>query len=711
MITSAGGDFSNVTLVLPSKRPYAFFRKEFSTRFKTPHLLPEFTTMHEWMQAACAYRIIGKDESVLMFYQYYKETERESAQPFDKFYSWATGVLNDFNETDKYLVNPQQLFVNLQHIKDIENWSFDTEQLSAGQEEFKSLWDKLPQYYTGYKEFLISKGLCTDGFAYRYMADHVQEYASGTLKNQKLFFVGLNALSRSEEKAVFTLANADRAVVYVEGHKGYIQHEVHEAGLFIRRYKTMGVKNMIIHETPVEGEKQVLIHECPGTVSQVLAAADLIRKIKAENRSEKVAVVLCDESLLIPFLQEMDKGAYNVTMGWPLIHATWFRYLVALTAWPDQLSVKKGVKRIALDYVKQLMGHPLSASVFNFSDKAKEEVKNHASFYVAETELNNWFGKDELLHNYLLADKTVAGKNLFNFFGELITRHLKKTEGRGNSGMDREVLQHLLKVIEKLNSLPRINDLAASNRLMRQLFISSCRNQPLAFLGEPLEGIQVMGMLESRCLSFDEVIIVSANEGILPGQSFSSGMIPYDLRFGHGLPGIREKEAVFAYYFYRLIQNSKTAHVLYASGGEALNRLEKSRYILQLESEGTQLFPSIKISTQTTSIKTTVTEYAFSVIKNSAASVNKIKEWMAAGVSVSALQRFLRCPKDFYYRYIAGLQELDSPEEWADDAAFGTLVHDTLYHMYLPLCGQKLEPKKLMGELARIDTYLAQALE
>lgn len=696
VIESHGNAMHEVTIVVPAKRSIRFFSNSFIgefTRQKRASLLPEIITLTDLFDRLSPLSKLTQVELIFHFYEVYCKLE-SNPETFEQFFTWAPALLGDFNEIDNYLIDPKLLYNDLRNIKEqeiiIEGWSFERSQLSKGQTDLNEFWIKLPRYYKELKEYLIEHSIGYSGLINRLIATEPEKVFADH-QDRVYVFAGFNALTKCEIEVLNYLVDHKKARVYFDADNYYVNNELHEAGLFLRNYKnTFNSPVQLIDANSIaKNKKSITYYESNGESLQCEEVVKILSAMPAGDY-ERTAIVLCNEQLLPVLINSLPQSLLrvNVTMGWPLKFTKandFFNSLIDLN-----IAFSRNKNFLQNELVVQFV-----AATNSFLN-TKVVVESAISL---RSELIALFENTDV-HSILVS----SSRSVINFIHSVIhyidvTLELNKTQQ-----IDSEILAHYKEVFNKLLLLPGFEEHIHSWYLFKQLFNKFTRNYPLAFVGEPLAGIQVMGMLETRALDFDNVFILSANEGYLPAQNVYAGYIPYDLRAHFKLPGKTEQDAVFAYYFYRLLQRGKNIHVFYNAQNELLQQAERSRYLLQIEKELNDINPLIEMRSVTVDAQLDRIADHFHVRK-SAYYFDKLGQLMESGFSATMLLTYCKCPLDFYHKYILGFKQ---PKELfqLDDSGIGNMVHYFFNHIFSKIVGQKITSDFFSVELNNANATL-----
>ncbi|MFC6861393.1 PD-(D/E)XK nuclease family protein [Zunongwangia atlantica] len=695
---------SDLVFVLPSKRAGAFLLNELSQLTSTTIFAPKIYSIEEFTEEVSGLKSIDNTTTLFEFYEVYQKlTEKEELESFETFLAWAQSLIHDFNEIDRYLIDAEKFFDYLADIQDINHWSRQnrTELI----ENYLKFWNQLPQYYSVLKENLFENEQGYQGLIYRSAASKIADYAEKK-SAQKHIFLGFNALNSAEQVIFQELLQKDLATVFWDIDNVFLKDYHHEASLFIREY----LKDWPFYqENPLNPgieeyreEKDIAITGIPKNIGQAKYLAELLAD-KSEAELEKTAIVLGDESLLLPILNSLPPNVrdLNITMGFPLKNAP----VTSLFNSLFDLHSKSGSSYYYKNVIA-IINHPSLHQILKpYASAFIQKINKENTVYLKFDDIEANF-PEELKEFIGWCFKSwensakIAIKNFQNIVFS-IKNNLKEAQA---GKLQLEFLYHFHKLFNQLQTLnhtyPHINSLTA----LRNFYNEIMSTQSLDFQGRPFKGLQLMGMLESRALDFENVIITSVNEGTLPSGKSNNSFIPYDLKKSYNLPTYREKDAVYTYHFYRLLQRAKKVTLLYNTESGGLNSGEKSRFLTQLEIEK-QTKHNLNINTVSPKVPKVSNE--LKVIEKTPAMIEKLKSLANYGFSPSALTSYIRNPLDFYYQYVLGVKEEEEVEETVAYNTLGTVIHDSLEEFYQPLEGQILTEAHILDFRKRIGQEVA----
>ena len=595
-------DILSTCVVFPNKRARLYFSKYIGELTVKPVWAPRYFTISELME-----KVSGSfyaDRLTLLFElfdAYIKVTG--SGESFDTFYPYSETLLADFDEIDKYLVNAHDLFRNLSDLKSLDGrfnylnddqlafirrfWStFDPERPSEGQSGFVSLWESLSGIYDEFKDRLKGKNLAYEGMAYRNAVENLDTQQSD-FGAGKYLIVGFNALNTCEEKLFRYLKNNNQAEFYWDYDSWYTNNEIHEAGYFIRRnLKNFPQTVSFDHDNLTRSPKNVMFIPVASNSRQTAVLPQVLERmaIREPEAIENTALVLADEGLLIPALYAIPGfiKEVNVTMGYPLAGSAVFSLIDSLYSLNrNSRKGNDGKPRWHFTDVLAVISNPMLKKLYGSRVEAlKEAALNRHMMYVGPDDIIQDQREDFVFNNALHEDTC---SYLVDVFTGIIRLQASGEEKAGMADpLQVELLFQVYTFLIRLQDVLKGRDIFPGTELIFRLIRNMMRKMHVPFSGEPLAGMQILGLLETRTLDFDNVILLSANEGVLPKPADKPSFIPYSLRAGFGLPTPEHHDAIYAYYFYRLIQRATNIALVYDSSSGGMRTGERSRFLHQL---------------------------------------------------------------------------------------------------------------------------------
>lgn len=723
-------NISDLCFVFPNRRSMVFFRKWLSETAKNDpqskvFTMPELLTMNDFFYKVSGAAVTDRVSLLLELYDCYKALNPK-AESLDDFIFWGDVILGDFDDTDKYLASPKQLFTNVADFKEIQD---DYAYLSETQEEairnfishfrkggkltvnigsespdvkerFLMIWNLLYPLYTSFNSALTEKGKAYEGMVYRSFVERLKtESARDILKaafprSDKFVFVGLNALNECEKAVMRKMRDASLAEFCWDYSSEMIQDPMNRASMFMSSNvvefsqafsidpgKASGGSFVNAGVTEPENGPKIHVMSVPSSVGQTKQIPSLLAPVAEQKKAGQAdwsdtAIVLPDESLLIPVLNTLplEIGTVNVTMGYPMSGSDIYSLMNNISAL--QLHVRKQKDGWAF-YHKQVWSIFSSGIIASMMDgKARQrvkEIKTAAKYYIPQSDFAG-IELFELIFRPVVTDAKATSAEQIKAFAQYQLDVLSALGAKMTrmSGMELEVhfaKQYYLSVNRLKSQVLSILPMTYT-RLLQSLI----GGISVPFNGEPLKGLQIMGPLETRALDFKNLIVFSCNEGTFPHRSVSSSFIPPELRKGFGLPTYENQDAVWAYYFFRMIQRAENVWLLYDSRTEGLKSGEESRYIKQLEYQ--YKYPLMDRSVVGYDLKIPEGE---DVIEKTDEDVEIMKKMT---FSASSIEKYLSCPAKFYYTYVKRLKVETEVSESLDNSMLGTVFHDTMLALY-----------------------------
>ena len=722
------GNLAHTAVVFPNKRAGLFFNEYLAQESDSPIWSPAYVSISELFRSLSPWEVGDPVKLVCELYKIFRR-ETQSTETLDDFYFWGEMLISDFDDADKNRVDTDKLFSNLQDLRNIMDdytfiddeqeeairqffQNFSIERRTALKERFISLWNVLGNIYKGFRESLASQNIAYEGMMYRHVIEHLDV---DKLPYEKYIFVGFNVLNKVEHTLFTQLKDAGKAVFYWDYDEFYMKENrqavTHEAGEFIRR-------NLRDFPSPLSGElfknlsKPKEVHYIASSTENAQARylPQWIRN-NLTTPEKETAVVLCNEALLQPVLHSLPAEVkhVNITMGFPLSQTPVYSFLITLLELHTHgFNFKSG--RYTFQSVVTLLKHPYTRQLTGQAELLEKELTRNNRFYPLPGEL----GKDEFLTRLFtpLSGNLNLCIRLSETLQQVASIYQANTSGTEDTDafnqLYRESLFKAYTTINRFRTLIEEDELTVQSETFRRLLVKVLSATNIPFHGEPAIGMQVMGVLETRNLDFRHLVLLSVNEGQLPKSGGDSSFIPYNLRKAFGMTTIEHKIAVYAYYFYRLLQRAERITLMYNTSSDGLNRGEWSRFMLQFLIEWphpiTRQFLEAGQSPQGTS---SITVEKTPDVMRQMQSLFDVRANPKAKFSPSALNYYLDCPLKFYYRYVAGLSAPDEVSAEIDSATFGSIFHYAAEHIYKDLTTHgKVINKEALETLLRNEVKL-----
>lgn len=717
-IVSVHGDRTDkLCIVLPNRRGGLFLKKHLAAAYDKPVWAPEIISIEDFIWELSGLEKTDLAEQLFIFYSIYKKAEGEKAESFEAFCKWAPTLLSDFSEAESCLADTEKLFGNLSDIRAIENWSLGQVTLTDFQKQYLHFWAGIGGWYRNYRKYMLDHKKAYAGLAYRIVSEKINQ-PDFLPQREHIIFAGLNAMSPAEEKIISVLHNSGRAELLWDTDRYYFEDDVQEAGRFMRRYRKSYFRSKTDQPVSFEHvedristeEKNITVVGVARMVAQTKAAVHFLEGLDKQQRySPSTAIVLADDQLLLPLLHALPEDAQyvNITMGFPLRNtpvASLVNALFMLHENAQRFSIRsrEGEVKYYHSDVIRLLRHPYIRQLTAGSGLAEileKHITRYNIIFCSANQLRKAAGEE--------------AADAFERFAPLLNPW--KDTGTAIEGLDEcirllrpcfsaaekdlynieiEYLFQLSLIVKRAATLHSEWPFAGEIKALHALVSQQLSSTTLPFYGEPVAGLQVMGLLETRTLDFENVILLSANENILPAGRSQPTFIIYELRAAFGLPVWNDKDAIAAYNFYRLIQRAKNIFIVHNTDQDLFGNREKSRFVTQILHELPVINKKVKI-TETifdAGIPLAPAPPEPIIVPKNEAVFAKMDELAEKGLSPSLLNSYRSCALQFYFHYVAGIREPDEVEETVGADTLGTIIHGALEEIYKPAIGKKLNP-------------------
>lgn len=713
-----GSSLNRHCFVFPGRRAGLYFLKYLSEGLDSPVWAPGIYTINELFRSYSTLQPAGNELLLFELYSIYSKSGG-NPEPFDDFYFWGDMLLNDFDDTDKYIVDAEKLFTNIKDLKDIDIrfggldeeqreiirkfWvNFEPSRITREKTGFVNIWSVIFRLYSEFRTRLREKNIAYEGMIFRDVAMSDAGELIASTKWDMIHFAGFNALNSCEKKLMGMLRDAGRARFYWDYDNSYINPgNYNSAGLFmhenLRRFGN-DMPSDWKYDTLISGNHpgaSRTVIETSSDTAQVKLVSRLIRELPGNTQDgpHHTAVILADENLLIPVLSSLPEGDVNITMGYPLRQTHVYTLVSHLLGLQRTAMVSGGTVRFQASLVNSVMSHTLMEPLFSLTEK----------LIAGEVLANNrfWIDAGKFRQCPVLAEifaRQTDPASLSSWLRNILASVGRAGERERSSGLTNEFIYRIVLALNRIESLLSEGEIKFTTDTFIRMLEKMLRDQSVPFSGEPLSGIQIMGILETRALDFKNLIILSVNEGVLPAVSSSSSFIPLSLREAFGLPSLNHQESIFAYHFYRLLQRAENVVFTYNSNSEGLRSGEMSRFILQMN--------------YSKELKPAFINVDFEIAPHNfpRETVEKTPEHIAilerhyCGpdqrlLSPSALNSWLGCRMKFFYRYVSGIKEPRVPSGDIDPATFGTILHSIMKNLYSEYEGKVISKQTLEGIL------------
>jgi CRISPR/Cas system-associated exonuclease Cas4 (RecB family) len=703
LLEKYGGKLGEVGILFPNRRAGVFFKNYISRKTSAAMWLPDIYTISGFMEGLSSLELADPLELSFEMYRVYSKLQK-NPESFDEFFYWGEMMIADFDDIDKYLVDADKLFRNINDLKEIDNifdylspdqkelisrfWRyFDKTKLSDHQESFLKIWKLLYPAYQELRKVLFMDNIAYEGMIYRDVAEKVLKQEALDLPKEKILICGFNALSKAEKVLFSHLKNSGRADFYWDYDQLFIEDKMHEAGRFLREnLKDFPAdKDFDPGFNNLANKKNLNIYNLPSNILQSKKLYKILEKKDTAELSDfgDTAVILGDENMLQTVIGAIPPNIpnLNVTMGYALKNTPVYSFVDLLLQLQKNLSRTKSSRGFYFRDVLSVLNHQYIKATENevINDFINRIHQDNLLYIKLED-----FPQNELLKSIFIRLESPA--EISDYLLRILDRIsqdfiIDEDEVHQESDLQKEYIFQIKTRLNRLSGLFKartdlLNNTEAYIRLFRKL-VTGLR---IPFAGEPLRGLQIMGILESRLLDFHNLIFLSMNEGVMPASHGGFTYIPANLRYALGMPTREDHDAIYAYYFFRLLQRAENISLLYNSSSKGMNTGEPTRYLYQLE-----YLSGYNIKKETMAFRVAENDpVAIDIVKDEAV-MNKLNKFTTDGhsyLSPSALTSYMDCPLRFCFSYVEGVREEDEASEDVDVPGFGNLFHKAMELIY-----------------------------
>ena len=713
-----------ICIVFPSRRAGIYFKNELAKLQLKPIWSPAVFSIQDFIAELSTIKSADRITLLFELYEAFGKTET-----FDDFFPWGEMILRDFDSIDKYLVNPETLFKNIKDIKDIEAefplefqdefkkfWeSILNTKPSDLKNDFVKIWEILPDVYKNFRERLIKQKIGYEGMLYQNVFENLH---SGKLKIKwnKIIFAGFNSFNKCESNIINILLNNKIAELYWDADEYYLKDPKQEAGEFLRKnFKLFNIsKPEWVSKELSESRKIFSISGTPLNTGQAKAFGSELKELLVQKQIDigKTAVVLPKEDLLLPVLFSLPEeiNEINVTMGFPFKGTPLYNLISLIKSLQANCKGKKGNETFYHKDVFAILSHPY-IKYFNtgFVYELENEIRKYNIIFLKKEKIIKSQKNDNPITE-LIFRKTDTIPEIFEYFKNILD-YLADNINPDESTFEKfqaEFIYHFYSSLNRLEDIINKYSASISTDIFWKLLTDILRTSVIPFTGEPLKGLQIMGLLETRAIDFENVFILSMNEGVIPTGNSHNSFIPYPLRKAFGLPVFQDNDSMTAYNFYRLIQRAKRVHLFYNSEPDE-NIKEMSRFVYQIENELIQANNKIEYKHNLVSAKVNFTSKKEIRIKKDIKQLDNIERF-----SQSILSDYIQCKLNFYLKHIAKLPEEKEAEEIISPMSFGKILHRIMERLYKPFINKTISENEIesikKGLNENYDTLFSEAL-
>ncbi len=730
ILNNYGDKTGDICIVTPNRRAGLFFRKYFAAAISSPMWAPEILSIEDFLNKISGLSISDRLSLLLEFYNVYRETEGDSADSVDVFFTWAPALLHDFDDVDSAMAEPGKLYSYLEDIRYIDTWNPDGSELTPFQKNYLGFVGRFGHYHRILASRMMEKKMAWQGLSSRQAARIISE-GGAALPWEKIIFTGFNALTQAEESVIDSLLKQKKAEFISDSDPYYENDQAHEAGRFIRKYRNKFPGRAEKKEKSYfSSPKKIRIYGVAKNVNQARLAGNIISDTTGPNTDENTAVVLANEDLLIPVLNSLppEQQNINVTMGYPLSKTNMFEFFDTIFNLHLRAVMPEGKKEPEFYYkdLQRLFSHSSTRLLWD-KDKGGEwsrellrQLGRSNLGFCGYTELQKLSGSRVFpgIFSFLRENWQKDPAGIFGVFTGITARLdslLREKAGSQGSDIvntpffvDFESLYYFARIFRQMENFMERFPFISTLRILHRLTRHAGAETRLSFSGEPLKGLQVMGMLETRSLDFKNIILLSVNEDILPKKKSSNSMIPYEVRKSFGLRLYHDQDAIYSYHFYRLLQRAENIYLVYNTQAQDIGSNEKSRFITQLQYELQSFSPATDIREEIIPLKPPAGQKEEGIIIPKTDDIlEKLYKAAQRGFSPSALSTYINCPLQFYFERVLRIEESEDVEETMEARTIGTIVHGVMEDLYRPFAGGVI----VADDIDSMSGHLGTALE
>ena len=680
--------------IIPNQRSKVFLKKEILKKISSISVSPQIYSIDDFIEKIADIKEATRTTQLFYLYEsYMKVSDKKDFESYNLFRNWANTLLNDINDIDMGMADDNDVFQSLYEIHKLESISDEYSKNTL------AFWKMMPKIVSNFKSSLSKNNLSSKGLCHIYAKDNIDIFSNAN-KGFSFIFLGLNSLSNSEQFIINYLLENNKTKIFWDCDDSFINNKEHEAGYFFRKYMYewdyyKNNKFNCIHNCLSE-TKNIFTYETTKQIAQAKTAANIIEEISLKDPNKKTVIVLPDQDLLIPLVSSLPESIKNLSMSISssVTNMQLSKFASNFFEMYGRLKNKSFYYKDVLNLLSDRFLRKSNEKLIESFEKIKSNIVRKNMVYVNSSYITELINDKKINKLFNCTELNIL--DVLNDCICVFELNIKENSFLEQSSKIKSTLQ----IIKNFNAKHKFKISFSS---LKDFFLDIIKNQSISFYGDPTNKIHIMGLLESRGLDFDNVIICSANEGVLPSNNFHSSLIPFDLRKKYNLTTIIEDDARTSYDFYHLLLRASNIHLIYNSVSEGVDTGEKSRFIHQLE----------LIESPNHNIQHIISHYPFNPSDNEPEEfektdtlITRLNQIAESGFSPSSLNRYIDNPINFFDEYVIGIKSSEKVNEFPEARGIGIIFHNTMEKIYKPFEGKKIDPKKLKISLNSIDKLL-----
>jgi len=723
IIANQSGHLEDITLVFNNRRPALFVKHYMRELLGDAFFLPNTIVFDDLIGELGDTELVQNEFLLFELYGIHRRVNPQDTRTLEQFIPMADMMLSDFSEVDRYMVDVKDIYGYLKDLKEIGEWQIDGSKLTQFQKDYLRFYKSIYTYYTELNALLDSRGQAYYGKAYRKVAENIDTILD-VQRDKMLYFIGFNALSKCEKRIIETYIRRGIGKFIPDGDKYYVDDESQEAGYFLREHRELSmVKEYKEHFAEVE--KVINIVKAPDNVTQAKYAGSVLREItssKSKIPISETALVLGDEGLLPAVLNSLPDsiGQANITMGIPFIQTEMHSLaLTLLSLYANSRLSKHTSLHFYHKDLLDLLGNKYICGLteaYKMPERAKQYLTEKNVIYGGLSDLETMFAtlksSIEPIRFIFEADQDKPF-DILNVAKQL-TERIDKKGLIDNKSKEKAAIESLEQIIDYIETLKAKTETEGDRPIpiedictLKKIYLRIAQRHSISFIGKPLSGLQILGVLETRCLDFRRVILLSANEGVIPSTRNNNTLIPNSMKRLFKMPTYYEKDAVYAYNFYHLLQRAEEVYIVSSNDG---SKDSESRFVQQLRAELSKRYKDTVTLNELTVMNSNVSygTNCKNYVEKTAEIVERLHK---KRYSPSALNNYIACPLRFYYENLLNIRKGEEISDTIESNDLGTVIHQCLEDIYKPFIDKPLEKEALIAEIEMVPGRIEDLLE